>query len=44
MHKNWQKTNFLNLIERQASKRNLEELTIGPVLTWNNDQIKNHID
>ena len=27
-----------------AARRNLDDLTIGPVLTWNNEQIKAHID
>jgi 1-pyrroline-5-carboxylate dehydrogenase len=26
-----------------ASRRKLSDLTIGPVITWNNTQIKNHI-
>jgi 1-pyrroline-5-carboxylate dehydrogenase len=44
MHKNWAKTNFLELLEKQASKRNLKNLTIGPILSWNNERIKAHID
>ncbi len=44
MHKKWAKTDFLELIEKQASKRNLENLTIGPILSWNNEKIKAHID
>jgi len=27
-----------------ASRRKLEDLTIGPVLTWDNTRIKAHID
>lgn len=27
-----------------ASRRNLDDLTIGPVLTWNNKQIQSHVD
>ena len=44
MHKNWNKTNFLELIEQQAAKRNLKDLSIGPIITWTNEKIKAHID
>jgi len=44
MHRNWNKTNFLELIEAQASKRSIKNLTIGPILSWNNERIKAHID
>ncbi len=44
MHKNWSKTNFLEIIEKQANKRSLDNLSIGPILSWNNEQIKAHID
>jgi 1-pyrroline-5-carboxylate dehydrogenase len=38
------KSNFLEQIEAQAAKRTIKNLSIGPVLTWNNKQIKAHID
>lgn len=44
MHKNWSKTNFRDLITAQAAQRNIKDLTVGPVLSWNNHQIKDHID
>ena len=44
MHKNWEKTNFLQKIEELAARRNLQDLTVGPVLTWTNEKIKAHID
>lgn len=45
VHKNWvKKTNFLQLIEAQAAKRNLNNLSVGPVLSWDNKRIKAHID
>jgi 1-pyrroline-5-carboxylate dehydrogenase len=44
MHKNWKKTKFLELIESQASKRNLQNLSVGPILSWTNERIKAHID
>lgn len=28
----------------QTAKRGLKDLTVGPVITWNNTQIKAHID
>lgn len=44
MHKKWAKTGLIEKMKAQAAKRNLENLTVGPVLSWNNDQIKAHID
>jgi len=45
VHKNWtKKTNLLDLMARQAAKRKLEDLTVGPVLSWNNTQIQEHVD
>ena len=43
VHDNWAES-FLPAIEKLASRRNLENLTLGPVLTWNNDRIKDHVD
>jgi 1-pyrroline-5-carboxylate dehydrogenase len=44
MHTNWHKHDFLPKLKEQASKRSLLDMSIGPVLTWNNTQIKEHID
>ena len=44
MHKNWKKTNVLEKMKEQAEKRSLQDLTVGPVLSWNNEKIKAHID
>jgi len=44
MHKNWRKTDLLEKMHMQSRKRNLENLTIGPVLSWTNERIKDHID
>ena len=44
MHRNWRKTGLLDKMRDQAAKRSHADLTIGPVLTWNNDQIKAHVD
>jgi 1-pyrroline-5-carboxylate dehydrogenase len=44
VHKNWRKTDLLEKMAAQASKRSLHDLTIGPILTWTNDKIKAHQD
>ena len=44
MHRNWRKTGLIDKMRDQAAKRSLENLTIGPVLTWNNDKIKEHLN
>jgi len=44
VHRNWNKTGLLEKMAEQAAKRSLNNLTIGPVLTWNNDRIKAHLD
>lgn len=44
MHRNWRKTGLLEKMAEQAGRRSLSNLTIGPILTWNNEKIKAHID
>ena len=44
MHKNWTKTDVLEKMKAQAAKRSLKDITIGPVFTWDNEDIKGHID
>lgn len=44
VHKNWRKTDFVEKFAAQAGRRNLKNLTIGPVITWDNASIKEHID
>lgn len=44
MHKNWRKTDLIEKMAAQAAKRSLSDLTVGPILTWSNDQIKAHMD
>jgi hypothetical protein len=37
-HKNWmKKTDLVEIMKNQAAKRNLDDLTIGPVITWTNE-------
>jgi 1-pyrroline-5-carboxylate dehydrogenase len=43
VHDNWTDA-LLPKLGPLAARRSLDNLTLGPVLTWNNDQIKAHID
>ncbi|EAR83878.1 delta-1-pyrroline-5-carboxylate dehydrogenase (macronuclear) [Tetrahymena thermophila SB210] len=43
-HENWMKAGFVDKIKSLAARRKLSDLTVGPVLTWDNQKIKNHID
>ena len=43
VHENWSAA-LLPRIETLASRRSIANLSVGPVLSWNNDQIRNHID
>ena len=38
------KAGFTDKISELVKKRKLSDLTIGPVLTWNNKRIQNHVD
>ena len=44
MHRNWRRSGLLEKMAEQAGRRSLDNLTIGPVLTWNNERIKEHLD
>ena len=44
MHKNWVDAGLENALAKQAQKRNLEDLTIGPVLTWTTDRMLQHME
>ena len=43
MHDNWTEALLPKLAEL-AARRSLDDLTLGPVLTWDNASIKGHID
>jgi 1-pyrroline-5-carboxylate dehydrogenase len=43
-HKNWVKAGLFDNMRDLAARRKLDDLTIGPVLTWTTEQIKAHID
>lgn len=38
------KAGFVDKIKTLAARRKLEDLTVGPVLTWDNKKIQQHID
>lgn len=44
IHTNWYKQDILSKLKTLAERRNLADLSVGPVLTWNNEKIKTHID
>ena len=44
MDRKWRKVDFLERLEALAKRRNLEDLTIGPVLSWTSDAILQHVD
>jgi len=43
VHENWADKLFPKL-KKLAARRNLDDLTVGPVLSWTDAQIKGHID
>ncbi len=43
IHENWT-DHLIPRLKELAERRRLENLSIGPVLTWNNEEIKNHIN
>jgi 1-pyrroline-5-carboxylate dehydrogenase len=44
VHSNWKKTDLYEQMKMQAKKRSLNDLTIGPVLSWDNERIRQHIE
>lgn len=43
-HHKWVQRGFLDKIKHLAAKRSLDDLTIGPILSWNNKNIQAHVD
>lgn len=43
MHENWAKAGLEATLAEKAASRRLEDLTIGPVLTWTTDAMLDHI-
>lgn len=42
VHENWDKVGVVEKLAEAANKRNLDDLTIGPVLTWTTKSILEH--
>jgi 1-pyrroline-5-carboxylate dehydrogenase len=43
VHKNWVKAGFLDKIKALAARRNIKDLTMGPILTVTNDKYQSHL-
>ena len=43
MHKNWRDA-LLPKLETLAARRKLDDLTLGPILTWSNQRIREHLE
>lgn len=43
VHENWDKAGFVEKIADLAAKRNLQDLTVGPILTWTTERILDHV-
>lgn len=43
-HSNWVKQGLFDRLKFYAEGRKLENLTIVPILTWNNERIQKHVD
>mmetsp|Transcript_91069 Transcript_91069/g.197004 ORF Transcript_91069/g.197004 Transcript_91069/m.197004 type:complete len:142 (-) Transcript_91069:467-892(-) len=41
-HDSWVKRGLVNVFVDYSKKRNFDDLTVGPVLSWNNAQISDH--
>ncbi|XP_075661399.1 putative aldehyde dehydrogenase [Castanea sativa] len=44
MHENWSRTSLLSKIKNLAERRKLEDLTIGPVLTFTTEAMLEHLN
>lgn len=44
VHENWDKAGIMEKIKQRASMRNLEDLSVGPLLSWNNESIQKHMN
>lgn len=43
VHRNWVRAGLLDRLGELASRRKLEDLTIGPVLTWTTEAMQAHV-
>jgi len=44
VHENWEKAGIFEQIKNLASRRKLDDLTVGPVLSWSTEEILEHIN
>lgn len=44
MHENWVKAGLEEKLKARASQRQLDDVTVGPVLTWTTDAMLGHVD
>ncbi|KAK9807656.1 hypothetical protein WJX72_005582 [[Myrmecia] bisecta] len=43
MHENWKQAGLEQKLKELAAKRNLDDVTVGPVLTWTSDAMLAHV-
>lgn len=43
-HTNWVNSGIFELMEERASHRSLEDLSVGPVLSWTTEQMLQHVE
>jgi len=43
VHEHWERAGLLPRLKERASRRRLEDLTVGPVLTWTTDAMLAHV-
>jgi 1-pyrroline-5-carboxylate dehydrogenase len=44
LHNNWVKAGFLEKFHERVKNRKFSDLTVVPVMTWNNQRIKAHVE
>eukprot|EP00803_Ostreobium_quekettii_P001380 evm.model.scf_216.1 EVM.evm.TU.scf_216.1 scf_216:3629-14013(+) len=44
MHENWAKAGLMDALKARASCRKLDDLTVGPILSWTTERMMMHID
>lgn len=44
VHENWDKVGVVEKLAEMASKRNLQDLTATPILTWTTERIQSHLN
>ena len=43
-HENWMNKGITTELAKLTKRRSLDDLTVGPILTWNNKKIQAHVD